>query len=45
MDSNTANSITDIRRYDNGDETNINLELIRYIKNPDTPPETEAEEL
>jgi hypothetical protein len=47
MVSNTENLIdtTRVARYDNGDETNLNFEILRYIKNPDTPPETDAEEL
>lgn len=45
MNSNTANLTTDVRRYDSGDETTINPEIVLYIKKPNTPPETEAEEL
>lgn len=32
-------------QWDNGDETSVNQSVLLYIKNPTTPPETEAEEL
>lgn len=39
----TAN--TEVVRWDNGDESSINPAVLQYIKNPTTPPETDAEEL
>jgi len=39
----TANN--EVIRWENGDETTIHHELVRLIKNPITPPETDAEEL
>ena len=35
----------EIIRWDNGDETVIDKNIESFIKNPVTPPETEAEEL
>jgi hypothetical protein len=40
-----SSSNTEPTRWDSGDESEINPEYLRYIKNPTTPPETEAEEL
>jgi hypothetical protein len=47
MNSNTENSIASvvIARWENSDETFLDPGHISYIKNPNTPPETDAEEL
>jgi hypothetical protein len=47
MDSNTdiLTANTRVVRYDKGDETTIDNFMISYIKNPETPYESEAEEL
>lgn len=39
----TANN--EVARWDNGDETRIDQNTLAFIKNPATPPETEAEKL
>ena len=47
MDSNTdiLTANTKIARYDRGDETTIDRVMILHIKKPETPYESEAEEL
>lgn len=43
--SQESSANTELARWDNGDESSINQHYLRYVKNPTTQPETEAEEL